>query len=1139
MSDSDRSELRREVLLGHLRACVDAVDVAGLSSGPSPSSSPSKLLTSVSVRPDGVAVITIDNPPVNALSALAVASIDASFQQVSQDPAVKGIVFTGAGSAAFVAGADISFLQEQQEQKLDPKSFIDYGNGVLNAIENSKKPVVAALNGLALGGGLELAMACHARVAVATAAVGLPELKLGIIPGFGGTQRLPRLVGVAKSCELILSSKQLSSKDAVECGLIDSIAPRAVDGAVAVCQEMIKGTRPIRRSLICSFPASSNPQEEFAKARKSPLVKLPFHTAALNAIEAGILAGPMNGGFAAEVFEFSRCLHSPESRALVHFFFASRNSSKVPSSSNPEKMVQAVKVSPKTHPLIGVVGGGLMGAGIATSALLAGFSVVVKEVSAEFAAAGKQRILQNLKGRKLSFNVDEKLSVQTTWAGFEKCSLVIEAVLETVELKQKVFNEIEAVVSPSCVLASNTSTISLRTIAANLKSKRLVGLHFFSPAHLMPLLEIVRDDMTTSDEVVGFALGFAAALGKTPIVVGNCSGFAANRIFLPYGEAAHFLVDSGLCPYAIDKALENFGFPMGVFRMSDMAGLHISTSAQKLMQQAYPDRAYFCEIANALVKDKKIGEYSNEGFYLYKTNEKGRKEASPNPQLPGYIDAARLKRTSAFDATGLSSSEIVDFIVFAVVNECCRVLDEGFAVRAEDLDVASVTGYAFPAFRGGVMKYAEERGWDVVSDRLSTFFRLTGLELLRPCQYLLTLADNSGSRKSPVFSRCDDDIVIVAATRSAMGRAKRGSFAETRPDLLLAPVMKALLEKTKIDPSLVDDVIIGTVLPKSDVGAVEVRIAGFAAGMPASTSVRCLNRLCSSGMQAMCDAAAAIQGGYSDIVIAGGVESMSINPFDWTLVPKNSEYEKQGLSDAVDCYLPMGMTAENIGRKYGIGRIEQDLFAVESNRRAMAAVESGAFSAEITPISTTLQGKPIVVKKDEGPRDTTLGGLLKLKPAFIKDGSSTAGNSSQLTDGAAAVMMMKRSRARSLGLPVFGVWRGAVCVGVPPNIMGVGPSVAIPALFKKYNVTKDDIDVFEINEAFAPVPMLAMRQLSLDHGKVNPNGGAIALGHPLGCTGARIAVSSLYHLQRTGGKIACLSACVGTGMGYAVLLERE
>eukprot|EP00762_Andalucia_godoyi_P005851 ANDGO_06968.mRNA.1 Glyoxysomal fatty acid beta-oxidation multifunctional protein MFP-a len=1151
MSVSDRSDFRREVLLSHLQsvasasegdafsAVLSAADVAGtVSSSPSQQ----KLLTTVSVRPDGVAIITIDNPPVNALSALNVASIDASFQQASADPAVRAIVLTGAGQAAFVAGADISFLQEQQEKKLCPLSFIEYGNGVLNAIEKSTKPVVAALNGVTLGGGLELAMACHARVAAQNVVVGLPELKLGVIPGFGGTQRLPRLVGVAKACEMILTSKQVPAKEAAQIGLVDSVvATSVVDAAVALCNDFIRGQKPLRRALQLQIENKEVALADIAKARKLPVVKLPFHLAALNAIEAGVLTSPFTGGFAAEGNEFARCLHSPESRALVHFFFASRNSSKVPSSSNPNQFISVAKVSPKTCPVVGVVGGGLMGAGIATAALLAGFRVLVKEINPQLAEAGKQRIVQNLKGRK-PVDIGKMLNVQTDWSGFEQCGVVIEAVLEIVDLKRKVFAEIEKVVSPSCILASNTSTISLRVIGENLttnQKKRLVGLHFFSPAHLMPLLEIVRDDMTTSEEAVAFSLGFSAALGKTAIVVGNCSGFAANRVFLPYGEAAHFLVDSGVCPYAIDKALEKFGFPMGVFRMSDMAGLHISASAQKYMQAAYPDRAYVCQVANALVKDNKIGEYSNEGFYVYKTNEKGRKDASQNPNLSRYIDDARARRPIAFDATGFSSDEIVDLIVFSVVNECCRVLDEGYAIRADDLDVASVTGYAFPAHRGGVMKYAAERGWDVVADRLAQFFRVTGLELLRPCDYLTQLANKTAKRGKKVFEKSDDDVVIVAATRSAMGRAKRGSFAETRPDLLLTPILKALLQKSKIDPSLIDDIIIGTVLPKSDVGAVETRIAGLAAGIPSSTSVRCLNRLCSSGMQAMCDGAAAIQAGYSNIVIAGGVESMSINPFDWTLVPKNEAYQKAGITEAMDCYLPMGITAENVARKYGVSRVEQDLFAVESNRRALNAIQNGYFAQEITPIETTLQGKSVVVSTDEGPRDTTIGSLMKLRPAFIKDGCSTAGNSSQLTDGAAAVLMMKRSKARELGMTIVGVWRGAVCVGVPPNIMGVGPSVAIPALFKKYGVEKDDIDVYEINEAFAPVPMVASRLIGLDASKVNPNGGAIAMGHPLGCTGARIAVSSLYHLQRTGGRFACLSACVGTGMGYAVLLEKE
>jgi acetyl-CoA acyltransferase 1 len=490
----------------------------------------------------------------------------------------------------------------------------------------------------------------------------------------------------------------------------------------------------------------------------------------------------------------------------------------------------------------------------------------------------------------------------------------------------------------------------------------------------------------------------------------------------------------------------------------------------------------------------------------------------------------------------MKEDELIDFIMFAVVNEAARVLEEGIAIRASDIDVCSVMGFAFPAYRGGLMKWAEMRGWKNVVERLQTYHRLTGLKMHEPASLLSKYACGNACRGCPmkkcVFDRSDDDVVIVAASRTALGRAKRGSFAETRMDNLLAPVLRSLIQKSKIDPSLIDDIIIGTVLPKSDVGATECRVAQLIAGIPHSVPIRCVNRLCSSGAQTIADGAASIRSGFADVVIAGGVESMSINPFDWTMVQKNPN--ATGNCDAMDCYLPMGLTSENVARQYNISRLEQDMFAVESHRRSVAAIKRGLFEEEIVPVETTLQGKKIVVKTDEGPRgDTTLESLSKLKPAFAKDGASTAGNSSQLTDGAAAVLMMTRRKARELGLPIQAVFRGFSVVGVPPGIMGVGPGYAIPDLLKKTGLNKDQVDVFEINEAFASQAIWSIRQVGIPSEKVNPNGGAISMGHPLGCTGARLAVSLIHHLRRNHQSLGVVSMCIGTGMGAALLLEVE
>ncbi|KAJ0966585.1 hypothetical protein J5N97_023502 [Dioscorea zingiberensis] len=401
--------------------------------------------------------------------------------------------------------------------------------------------------------------------------------------------------------------------------------------------------------------------------------------------------------------------------------------------------------------------------------------------------------------------------------------------------------------------------------------------------------------------------------------------------------------------------------------------------------------------------------------------------------------------------------------------------------------------------------------------------------------------DSAAYQRSSCFG---DDVVIVAAYRTPICKAKRGGFKDTFPEDLLTPVFKALIDKTKIDPSEVGDIVVGTVLGPGSQRAIECRMAAMFAGFPETVPLRTVNRQCSSGLQAVADVAAAIKAGFYDIGIGAGLESMSVNATGWegTVNPKVNT-----LQQAQDCLLPMGVTSENVAHRFGVTRQEQDQAALESHRRAAAATAAGKFKEEIIPVKTKIvdpktgDEKPVTISMDDGIRpDTTFFGLSKLKPVFKKDGSTTAGNSSQVSDGAGAVLLMKRSVANQKGLPILGVLRSFAAVGVDPAVMGIGPAVAIPAAVKSAGLQIEDIDLFEINEAFASQFVYCLKKLELDPSKVNVNGGAIALGHPLGATGARCVSTLLNEMKRRGRdcRFGIISMCIGSGMGAAAVFER-
>lgn len=401
--------------------------------------------------------------------------------------------------------------------------------------------------------------------------------------------------------------------------------------------------------------------------------------------------------------------------------------------------------------------------------------------------------------------------------------------------------------------------------------------------------------------------------------------------------------------------------------------------------------------------------------------------------------------------------------------------------------------------------------------------------------------DSAAYQRPSVFG---NDVVIVAAHRTALCKSKRGGFKDTYPDDLLAPVLRAVIEKTKLNPSEVGDIVVGTVLAPGSVRASECRMAAFFAGFPETVPVRTVNRQCSSGLQAVADVAAAIKAGFYDIGIGAGLESMTTNPMAWegSINPRVKSMEQ-----AQNCLLPMGVTSENVAHRFSVTRREQDQAAVDSHRKAAAATAAGRFKDEIIPVNTKIvdpktgDEKPVTISVDDGIRpNASLADLSKLKPVFKKDGTTTAGNSSQVSDGAGAVLLMKRSLAMHKGLPILGVFRTFAAVGVDPAIMGVGPAVAIPAAVKAAGLELDDIDLFEINEAFASQFIYCQKKLGLDPEKINVNGGAMAIGHPLGATGARCVATLLHEMKKRGKdcRFGVVSMCIGTGMGAAAVFEQ-
>lgn len=699
--------------------------------------------TVLEVGADGVAIITIVNPPVNSLSFDVFQSLKESFDEAHKREDVKAIVVTGA-KGKFSGGFDINAFGLIQKGLGDTKPGLISIELQTNTIEAGRKPTVAAIDGLALGGGLELAMACTARISTPSAQLGLPELQLGVIPGGGGTQRLPRLVGLAKALEMMLTSKAIKAEEAHSLGLVDALVSRdkLVSAARQWALDIVDRRRPWVASLYKTDKIESLGEAreilKFAKTqaqKRAPNLKHPL--VCIDVIEHGIVAGP-RAGLLKEAEAFEGLVASDTCKSLIHIFFSQRGTSKVPGVTDRGLVPRQVKK-------VAILGGGLMGSGIATALILSNYPVILKEVNEKFLEAGVNRVKANLqsrvkKGQMTKEKFEKTISLlkgTIDYESFKDVDLVIEAVIENVALKQQIFADLEKYCPPHCILASNTSTIDLNLIGKNTKSEdRIVGAHFFSPAHVMPLLEIVRTKQT-SPQIVVDLLDIGRKIRKTPVVVGNCTGFAVNRMFFPYTQAAMFLIEHGADVYQIDKAVTKFGMPMGPFRLIDLVGFGVGVATAMQFIENFPERTYKSMILPLMQEDKRAGEATRKGFYLYDD----KRRANPDPELKNYIEKSRNISGVTVDPklVKLSEKDIIEMIFFPVVNEACRVLDEGIAVKAADLDISAVMGMGFPPYRGGIIFWADSLGSKYIYSRLSEWSKLYG-EFFKPSAYLAARA---------------------------------------------------------------------------------------------------------------------------------------------------------------------------------------------------------------------------------------------------------------------------------------------------------------------------------------------------------------------------------------------------------------
>jgi 3-hydroxyacyl-CoA dehydrogenase len=685
-------------------------------------------MTSVETSRRGrVLVLTLDNPPVNGLSAAVRTALMQELEKALSDDGVEALVVRGKGKM-FSAGADIREFGKEPPPGAPPLP------DVIDAFERSPKPVVAAIHGVAAGGALELALGCHARLASSEAKLGLPEVTLGILPGAGGTQRLPRLIGTRRALDVIVEGKLHPASKALELGILDDVpAGDLLDAAVARAERLATEGKPLRRA---SEHAADRDDEALAEAAKGVGRGLEAPLAAIEAVKAASSL-PAPGGFARERALFLELVSSDQSKALRHMFFAEREVSKIPDVP-PETPAKEIASA-------GIVGCGTMGGGIAMCFANAGIPVVVLESDGGALERGMEKIRglyqsSVAKGRRTKEDFEKRMGLitpATDESRLAEADIVVEAVFENMTVKKEVFQKLDRICGKDAILATNTSSLDIDEIARASRPQSVIGTHFFSPANVMKLMENVRGEKT-SKETIATVLALSKRLDKIGVLVRVCDGFVGNRMLYAYRRQADFLLEEGALPEQVDAALYDFGLPMGPYAMADLAGLDIGWAVRKEQEPTRPKHLRYSPIADRICELGRFGQKTGAGWYLY---EKGGRTPKPDPEIAALVE--RTSNELGIERREIGPEEIVERCIYALVNEGARILEEGVALRASDVDVVWVHGYGFPRHRGGPMFYADTVGVKRVHEAMARFHEEQG-EWMEPAPLLERLAREGG-----------------------------------------------------------------------------------------------------------------------------------------------------------------------------------------------------------------------------------------------------------------------------------------------------------------------------------------------------------------------------------------------------------
>lgn len=675
-----------------------------------------------------VALMTIDNPPVNPLSSGVRQGLHDGLTQALADDAVAAIVLTGAGRA-FIAGADISEFGGKSEGP----SLGD----CLAAMDNSSKPIVAAINGTAFGGGLEVALCCHYRVIAPSAPVGLPEVKLGLLPGAGGTQRLPRLIGAEKALSFILSGDPIPGPAAVQMGIADHLSEgNIVEDGLSFAADIIAKGSPIRRirdEEEIVRQARDN-TEIFDNARKNAARKMRKRFAPemiVQCVEAAVNLGDFDAGIAVEQECFAKCLNHPQRESLIHMFFAEREVAKIPDVPKDTATQDITSAA--------VIGCGTMGGGIAMSFLNVGIPVIAVEMNQEALDRGlgvikKNYDIQVQRGRMSAEEVDKRMSLirgTTDYADISDVDVIIEAIYENIDVKVETFKKMDAVAKPGAVLASNTSGLDIdKMAAATSRPEAVIGLHFFSPANVMKLLEIVRGE-NTSKEVIATSMKLGRTLNKIAVLSGNAPGFIGNRMLAGYTRQAGEIILQGATPYQVDNAILGFGMPMGPFQMNDLVGLDLGWRARKLGGMKPEDVPITARVADKLCELDRYGQKTSRGYYIYP---EGSRAGQADPEVVKIVEETSAEL--GIERRPIEDEEVLKRCLYPLINEGARILEDGIAIRPCDIDIVYINGYGFPEVTGGPMFWADQIGLDNILADIKKFEAEYGGDIWKPAPLL-------------------------------------------------------------------------------------------------------------------------------------------------------------------------------------------------------------------------------------------------------------------------------------------------------------------------------------------------------------------------------------------------------------------